>query len=216
MPATGLLRTVWTSCNELLYGIRTTAAGGFSHARDADSYAGTATADAQFGDNNRYETPDYFNLRWIRNRLWREPTARDDVIYDLGCGMGRVLCVMASRPFKKVVGVELFEDLAAAARTNARTMRGRRAPVEVLTGDASRVSLDEGTVFFLFNSFGPETLAAVLASLRESLARQPRPVQLVYYNAMHDDVVADSGCLELAAEERTRNGLRVTYWRRPI
>lgn len=212
MPTTELLRTAWTKANDLLYGIRTTAAGGISHAQSAGSNAGTATADARFGDNHRYEALEYVELRWIRDFLWQQPGARDDVVYDLGCGMGRVLCVMATRPFKKVVGVELWSDLAAIARQNGAKMRGRKTAVHVVCGDVCDVAFDEGTVFVLFNSFGPDTLCAVLERLRESLAANPRRVQFVYYNALYDVVIALSGLFDIAQRITTKRGHVVTLW----
>ncbi len=207
-----LLHTAWTKANELLYGIRTMACGGFSHAVNADSNAGNPTADARFADNHRYEALGYSDLRWIRAYLWRQPGARDEVIYDLGCGMGRAICVMATRPFQKVIGVELWGDLAAIARDNCAKMRGRKTEVEVVRADACDVSLDEGTVFVLFNSFGPDTLSAVLERLRESLAANPRRLQFVYYNALYDRVIALSGLFDTEQRITTKNGFDVTIW----
>lgn len=211
---TALPHTAWTAANELLYGIRTTPSGGFSHAVNAASNTGAATADARFGDNHRYEALDYSDLRWVRDHLWRQPGARDDVVFDLGCGMGRALCVLATRPFRKVVGIELWDDLAAAARRNGARMRGRKTVVEVSRGDVCDAALDEGTAFVLFNPFGADTLGAVLEHLRESLATNPRRLQLVYFNALHDRAIALSGLFDTEQRLITKTGFDLTLWSR--
>jgi hypothetical protein len=65
----------------------------------------TATADiASHPDpqarNARYEPLNYASLDLIAKRLGAGP---QDVIYDIGCGMGRVVCYFARLPVKKVV-----------------------------------------------------------------------------------------------------------------
>jgi len=46
-----------------------------------------------------------------------------DAAVDIGCGMGRVLCMFARRPISKCIGVECDAELAAVARRNAATLR---------------------------------------------------------------------------------------------
>ncbi|MBK8099804.1 MAG: class I SAM-dependent methyltransferase [Planctomycetes bacterium] len=210
------LRRAWTRVNEAWLNIDTVPAmGAWSHARDgqAEAIAGARTDAAQFDDNMRYESPDYWYVRKACRDAWHGRRNAREIAYDLGSGMGRVLCVLALRPWAKVVGVELFADLAASSRQNAAAMRGRRAPIEVITGDALQQDLGDGTVFFLFNPFGAKTLAGVLARIDASLRTNPRHVQFLYYNAEHDQVVADSGLFERWHHFQTRNGVPVSYWR---
>lgn len=210
------LRRAWTRANEAWLNIDTVpAAGLFSHARDgqAEAVAGARTDAATFDDNMRYESPDYWYVRRACRDAWRQRRNASEVAYDLGSGKGRILCVLALRPWTRVVGVELFPDLAEAARKNAAAMRGRRAPIEVITGDALKTDIDDGTVFFLFNPFGAKTLAGVLDRIAASLRTNPRHVQFLYYNAEHDQVVAASGLFEQWQHYRTRNGVPVSYWR---
>ena len=89
------------------------------------------------GDIVYYEPLIYFNVRRMLRLL---DLQTDDVRYDIGCGKGRILCVAARRRLKKVVGVELFEELCAAARANAARLRGRKTPIDVVCGDATTIS----------------------------------------------------------------------------
>ena len=118
-------------------------------------------------------------------------TKGQDVLVDYGCGKGRVLAVAATLPFKRVVGVEMSPELSEDARANLRRVRRRRCPAaEVVTADATTYPLpDDATVLFLFNPFQGEVLAQVQAQIRESLARAPRPLTLIY---MHPIALTDT------------------------
>ncbi len=115
----------------------------------------------------------------------------DDVLVDIGCGKGRVLCAAARRRLRSVVGVEFDAELAEQARRNATSMRMRRTPISVHTGDAAEFDYRDGTVFCLFNPFGVQTLEVVLAKIERETAG--RSIRLVYANPIHDDVVAAHG-----------------------
>lgn len=144
-----------------------------------------ASGAGAFGDSNYYSALDY-PLLW---RYLAEIELRpDDVAFEVGCGMGRALCAMARRRVRKVVGVEFSEPLALRARENVARLRGRRSPVEVLAADAAFVDYSEGTVFYLFNPFGPTTMQIVLDRIHESVGARPRRVRLLYVNPVHEDV----------------------------
>jgi SAM-dependent methyltransferase len=213
------VRPLWTRANEAWLRIDTLPAGpAWSHARDSTNAAGVASAgqrtdDAVFDDNMRYESPDYWYARKACRTVWDARASAHEVAYDLGCGKGRILCLLAQRPWDKVVGIELFEDLAAAARANAAALRGRRAPIHVITSDVLKTDLGEGTVYFLVNPFGPRSLTGVLEKIHESLRSNPRHVQLVYYNAVHDSLVGQSGPFERWKQFHSYGGKPVSFWR---
>lgn len=161
-------------------------------------------------DNYRNQAAAYWTIR----RTFRQLRLRsDDVFVDIGCGLGRVICVAARQPLRRVVGIELMEHYAEQARVNVSRLRGRRAPVEVICDDAATADLGNGTVYYLFNPFGAETLRDFLANLRESIRRNPRPVRLCYGSPRHEEVLAECGFLELYDEFRTLGGSRVLLWR---
>jgi SAM-dependent methyltransferase len=159
-----------------------------------------------------YQGANYLYLEQIARLLTRDARNRL-VFYDMGCGKGRPLCVMARHPFAKVVGVELREDLCSIARENARNLRGRVAPIEIVQGDAGGVDLSAGDAYFFFNPFGAPTLARVLAAIRQSLAPAPRAVTLIYYNALHEQVFQECEWLENYHVLGTLSGVRVSFWR---
>lgn len=114
----------------------------------------------------------------------------DDVVVDAGCGKGRVLCCAARFPVRRVVGVEIDPQLCAAARRNAARMRGRRAPVEVVTAAAQDFDYREATIVIMFNPFGPQTLRKVVGRIEQSLHGNPRRLRMVYFNPVHEDLLA--------------------------
>lgn len=126
----------------------------------------------------------------------------DDVVLDLGCGDGRVLCVFARRQVARVRGIDFDATACANARRNAERLRGRRAPIDVIEGDAADHRFHDETIVYLFNPFGPDTLGAVLEGLHASLRERPRLVRLCYYHPKHADVLAAAPWLRLSATLR--------------
>ncbi len=120
-----------------------------------------------------------------------------DVVVDLGAGKGRVVCVAASYPVKRVVGVEIDAHLAEAGERNVAAMRGRRAPIEFRAVSATDFNYDEATVITLFHPFGSETMHRVLKLLETSLARRPRPLRIAYCNPVLSPQLAAKPWLEL-------------------
>jgi SAM-dependent methyltransferase len=120
---------------------------------------------ARFSDCIEYQACPYRGIR-LALRILRPKDAlrsKDAVLYDLGCGKGRVICAFAaSGLFKKCVGIELSEELAERARQNVARMRRKPCPIEVITQDAAVSDLSNGDVFFFFNPFGLVTMKAVL------------------------------------------------------
>src|SRR4051794_27163311 len=52
-------------------------------------------------DSNWYEPINYITLSRCLKAMELTP---DDVVFDIGCGLGRVLCVLARMPIRKCVG----------------------------------------------------------------------------------------------------------------
>jgi SAM-dependent methyltransferase len=159
-----------------------------------------------------YQGANYLYLEQIARLLTRNAPHRL-VFYDVGCGKGRPLCVMARHAFRKVVGVELRESLCEIARENARQLRGRVAPIEVVCADAANVDYSDGHVFFFFNPFGAPTLQAVLDCIERSLRFAPRQITIIYYNAVHETVLERCPWLYNHGVLPTFSGVRVSFWR---
>jgi SAM-dependent methyltransferase len=110
---------------------------------------------------------------------------REFVFVDLGSGKGKVLMLAAQYPFRKVLGVELWEDLHQIALANLDSFRERAdcaTDVTSIRMDAAEFPLpEEPLVLYFFNPFPEAVLARALANLRESLARAPRRVYVLFY-----------------------------------
>lgn len=168
----------WSNTLDRRYGIRTTVLSG-SHR-------------PQFVDDNGYEPAKY---PAIRACLSAARLSNRDVFFDIGCGMGRVLCMAARHPVRKCVGVEYLPSLAKIADRNVTRLHGRRAPAEVWVGDACDFEYAEGTVFFLYNPFRESTMRRFIACLRRSLVTSPRQIRIIYVAPHQEHVLNESNWL---------------------
>jgi precorrin-6B methylase 2 len=202
-----LLSQVWTECNESVLGIRTGPEGPI--VSEQEPWRSQPSEKAKHSDNWRYATIGYQHARKILRVV---KPGLDDVFYDIGCGMGRILCVAAQRPVRKCVGIELQEPLCRIARRNASRLRGRKAPIEIVCGDAATVDLSDGTIYFMFNPFGPETLRDTLENIKGSLSKNPRGIKIVYYHAKYRSVVEPLEWLVRVQEFERFGGHPVSIW----
>ena len=178
--------------------------------RTGGSSLSTHAAGGVHRDSNWYEPINYILLSRCLKALDPRP---DDVVFDIGCGLGRVLCVLGRRRLKKVVGIDISEEFTSLARRNVDAVRGRCSPVEVLTADAALADYSEGTAFYIYNSFGPATLAAVLERIRAGAAANPRRVRILYVNPMHNHVLEAAHWLRRLPDVRSPwYEMRATLW----
>jgi predicted RNA methylase len=97
---------------------------------------------------------------------------------------------------KKVVGIELVPELAEIAQANISRIP-LKSPAEIRCHDVACTSLDDGTVYFNYQSFGSRTTRQVLESIRVSLDTAPRPVFVVCVNDVDQDLYRACGWLTL-------------------
>lgn len=203
---------MWTRFNELALNIETEPAKVRAATPDGTRHwwQGQLSSKAAHDDNYTYACPDYWYVRKIVKLVRPGPS---DVVYDVGCGMGRIVCDVARSHVKKCVGVELFEPLCEIARKNAGRLRGRKSPIEIICNDAAKADLSDGTVYFMFNPFGPDTMRDVIENIHRSLSPNPRAITICYYNALYDAVLADGDWLERYHQFHTAGGLKVSFWK---
>lgn len=120
----------------------------------------------------------YYGLPELSSR------AHGGAFLDYGAGMGRAMAVALRFPFSRVIGVELHEGLADAARDNLRRQRADRAARSlVVTADAREYQVpDDVMAIHLYNPFAGKVLHDVVQRIHESLLRAPRTVWLLYGN----------------------------------
>jgi SAM-dependent methyltransferase len=103
---------------------------------------------------------------------------------DFGSGKGKAVLLAAAFAFRRVIGIELWPDLHEIAQENLRRYRGelRCRSVELLCCDAADYSIpEEPAVLYFFNPFKESVLSRVLENVRASLARNPRPLFVIFY-----------------------------------
>jgi SAM-dependent methyltransferase len=88
---------------------------------------------------------------------------KHDLLYDVGCGDGRVI-ELAVRDYPcRAVGIEIDAGVAASARARLRNLSGLPKRWRITTGDATRYDLSEATVACLY--LFPETLKKIVPKL---------------------------------------------------
>ncbi len=123
---------------------------------------------------------------------------------DMGSGKGRALLVASEFPFKKIVGIELSEQLHRSAEQNVERYKPdsqQCETIELKCMDALDFAYsDEPLVLFLFDPFGREILQNVIANLEASLSAKPRDVYVVYVYPQFEDVLKGSRFLQMVKE----------------
>jgi hypothetical protein len=103
---------------------------------------------------------------------------KGDTFIDVGCGKGRVLCLVAKHDICQAIGIEYSPERARMAERNVSQLRGRKAPAKILCQAAEEADYSQATVLYFFNPFDPSILDAVLGKIRED--RQGRPTRIAY------------------------------------
>ena len=87
----------------------------------------------------------------------------DDVLVDLGAGLGHVPILAAIATPARAIGVEVEPAYVACAQRTADSLRLHRA--SFIEGDARDFDLSEGTVFYLYTPFSGQMLRSMLDRL---------------------------------------------------
>ena len=138
----------------------------------------------------------YEGSHWVgvRRALQRLGVTQHDVFADFGSGKGPAVLVAATFPFRRVLGIEISDDLTRSARANLEhsRLRPRAGAVEFVTADVLEFELpDDLSVVYLYNPFTGLLFARFVERLLVSLERRPRPLRVVYnYPFEHDHLLA--------------------------
>jgi len=130
----------------------------------------------------------------------------DDVFIDFGSGKGRMV-YLASRyyPFRKVIGVEIFENLNQVARKNIERnmLKLRCKDVQLVTANVSNYTIpDEVTVVYFYDPFRGSVFSDLIQRLRVSLNRHPREMRIIYRNPrMHDCLIENGFTVSIKLDE---------------
>lgn len=120
---------------------------------------------------------------------------------DVGAGKGRAVLLAAETPFRKVIGVELNEDLARTARQNTARWSSQtrsRARVRVMQADAMEFRWPRGPLLvYLYNPFACELVERVATKLAGAATPGSALVDLLYVNPTCADVLSRHGKFSL-------------------
>jgi SAM-dependent methyltransferase len=162
---------------------RTAADRAFDAKRNVDTAGWVRRADLVTDSANRahagrYQPSSVEEFELLMSKL--DVDHEEFVFVDYGSGKGRVLMLAAELPFKQIVGVEFSPPLHEIARQNVATLGRHAARVETLVMDAAEYEPPlEPLVLYFFNPFDAPVMRRVLARVRASLERRPRPVYVV-------------------------------------
>ncbi len=104
----------------------------------------------------------------VERMLRLADVTRQDVVYDLGCGDGRIPIAAAKKYGARGVGVDIDPKLVAQARANAKS-EGVEALVEFRVENAMTTDVSPATVVTLF------LLSSSNEKLKPMLTRQLKP-----------------------------------------
>jgi SAM-dependent methyltransferase len=147
---------------------------------------------------------------WLWRALRGMPISPSDVFVDYGAGKGRVVLQAALRyPFRRVLGVEIAEELARVARSNVSLLahRFRAAEVEIIVADATEWPLpDDVTFVYMYRPVKGELFERTMERIAESLDRRSRRLTLAYAYPEQEEVVLRHGFVRV----RQSRGLQRT------
>jgi len=133
-------------------------------------------------DSSHYEPSSYAS---IFKALRHIPISDQDVFIDYGSGKGRTLIVAATFPFKRIIGLELSENLNVIAQNNIRlaTKKNRLKcqNIELITDDASKyIPQNDISIVMLYNPFSQQLMLHVVNQIYETLKVNPRPLYFIF------------------------------------
>lgn len=134
------------------------------------------TVNKRYGglEQTYYEGTSYERIREILNALGLKAS---DVVYDLGCGYGRLVFYGALTTEAQFRGIELVPERVRAAR--AIKERFAIANAEIIEGNVLDQDFSDGNIFYMFSPFSQQTLQQVLDKLR--VISLTKPITIVSY-----------------------------------
>lgn len=142
----------------------------------------------------------------------------DDVLVDLGCGLGRAVFAASWLGARRAIGVDIVPELIKRAKENAERSRPVGRDIDFHCLSAEQFPLADATVLVMFHPFGAGTMRSVIRAAEEELAKRPRAFRVAYYNPVYASVLDESKLLRRIdhwpARPRTflSKGYAVTFW----
>ena len=137
----------------------------------------------------------------VEKMLEMAKVTKDDVVYDLGCGDGRMLIVAAEKYGARGVGIDIDPRRIAESKSNAKLARiGKR--VKFILGDATKVDISKATVVTLY--LLPESNELLRPKLERELKEGTRVVSHNYrIPGWKNREVASAAVLDILGKDHT-------------
>lgn len=137
---------------------------------------------------------------------WLGRTSRDNVLVDYGSGMGRTLMYASTMPLKRLIGVEISEELCAMASANLDRLYGTsnrdRPPWSIVNVDARFFEVpDDANLFYFFNPFDAVVMRQVVDRILASVQKVPRRCTVIYANPLHGSEFACREFVEVRGQD---------------
>lgn len=114
------------------------------------------------------------------------------VFVDLGSGKGKALMLAASRPFKKIIGVEFSAEFHGIALKNIDqfvSTNVNSSEVQCRCDDALQFEYPQGPLLlYLYNPFDQVVMNTVVERLTRSYRADPRSMIVFYMTALYEDL----------------------------
>ena len=110
-------------------------------------------------------------VRHILHLIAAAMVTEDDVVVDLGSGLGHVPLLVSMMTGAQSLGIEMQPAYVVSARECAQNLQLSR--VQFIARDARDADLSRGTVFYLYSPFKGSILADVLSALRRESMHKP-------------------------------------------
>lgn len=125
-----------------------------------------------------------------------ENEIKDGAFVDFGCGKGRVLIMAAHFGFKKIIGIELSQNLCVEAEANVEQFEALfpNTVFKIFNEDAANYKIGKDqSYFFFFNPFDDFITLKVVKNILSSLKESPRKIFVIYINPVHKDIFLSAG-----------------------
>jgi len=125
----------------------------------------------------------YLGAPWPALSFVLRGLKHEGTFVDLGSGKGKAMLIAARLPYRRVLGVEIDEELAGIARRNIERarLRFRSGPVECVVASVRDFKIpDDASTIFMYNPFFGETFRDAMRCVFDSYDRSPRDMHIVY------------------------------------
>ena len=159
------------------------------------------------GEEEPEKTPDCVYVPTphdiVEKMLEMADIKKDDVVYDLGCGDGRIVVQAAKKRGCKGVGFEIVPDLVKQARENARKNKVEHL-VEIRKADLFKADISEATVLPIY------LLPKMLKELKPKLAKLKPGTRIISHDYQIEGVKPDKK-VTLVSKETGAKHILILY-----